>query len=309
MQDEPLSEPLPLPRPRRTLTTVLVALLAFALGGMAVGWLVNSGNLPYALPDGGSKPAALRSSDAPPALAAKPAQPSPAAPVNPAEAAASLGSVETRLALLEDRLTRIDGAANAASANAARAEALLIAYATRRRIAKGEPLDFIADQLKLRFGGAQPQAVQTIIVFAKDPVTLDELNAQLEAAAPALAGQVREESSWTRARRELASLFIVRRAPVPAATPATRVAHARLMLVRGQIDEAIAEVERLPGADGAQAWIDAARRYEATQHALDVIETTAMFEPRALRDGAGKAVDQPSPLAPAATDGAATGTF
>jgi hypothetical protein len=310
MPDEPLSEPLPLPRPRRTLTTVLVALLAFALGGMVVGWLVNSGRLPYALP-GSGKPASLHRSDATPASAPTPApvlaRPAPVA-TTPAEAA-SLGSVETRLALLEDRLTRIDGAANAAAGDAARAEALLIAFATRRRIAKGEPLDFIADQLKLRFGGAQPQAVQTIIAFAKDPVTLDELNAQLEVAAPALAGQLREESSWTRMRRELASLFVVRRAPVPAATPATRVAHARLMLVRGQIDEAIAEVERLPGADAAQAWIDGARRYEATQHALDVIETTAMLEPRALRDGAGKPVEQPSPLAPASASPAATGTF
>ena len=305
MPDETLSEPLPLPKPRRTLTTVLVAALAFALGGLVVGWLVNSGNLPYALPgSSAAKLTGLRSSDAPPSPGPIQAAPTPAA-TNAAEAA-TLGSVETRLALLEDRLTRIDGEANAASGNAARAEALLIAYAARRRIAKGEPLDFIADQLKLRFGGAQPQAVQTIIAFAKDPVTLDELNAQLEAAAPAIAGQVREESNWTRLRRELASLFVVRRAPVPAATPATRVAHARLMLVRGQIDEAIAEVERLPGADGAQGWIDAARRYEATQHALDTIETTAMLEPRTLRDGAGKAVEQPSPLA---ADGAATGTY
>lgn len=308
MQDETLSEPLPLPRPRRTLTTVLVALLAFALGGVVVGWLVNSGNLPYALPGGSAaaKLSGLRSNDIPPSAGAKPATPPPA-PASAADAA-SLGSVETRLALLEDRLTRIDGEASAASGNAARAEALLIAYAARRRIAKGEPLDFIADQLKLRFGGAQPEAVQTIIAFAKDPVTLDELNGQLEAAAPALAGQVREESTWTRARREIASLFVVRRAPVPAATPATRVAHARLMLVRGQIDEAIAEVERLPGADGVQAWIDSARRYQATQHALDVIETAAMLEPRGLRDGAGKSVDQPSPLA-APADGAATGAY
>jgi hypothetical protein len=80
------------------------------------------------------------------------------------------------------------------------------------------------------------------------------------------------------------------------------------MLVRGQIDEAIAEVERLPGADGVQAWIDSARRYQATQHALDVIETAAMLEPRGLRDGAGKSVDQPSPLA-APADGAATGAY
>lgn len=307
MQDETLSEPLPLPQPRRTLTTVLVALLAFALGGVVVGWLVNTGRLPYALPGRETKPAASQVAAVAPS-AAKPEAPAPST-MTP-EDAASLSTVETRLALLEDRLTRIDGAANAASGNAARAEALLIAYAARRKIAKGEPLGFISDQLKLRFSGAQPQAVETIIAFSKAPVTLDELNGQLEAAAPALSGVEREESNWSRVKREVASLFVVRRAPVPSATPATRVARARLMLVRGQIDEAIAEVERLPGADGVQGWIESARRYEATQHALDAIETTAMLEPRNLRDGAGKAVEQPSPLAePAPTAEAGTATY
>ena len=43
------------------------------------------------------------------------------------------------------------------------------------------------------------------------------------------------------------------------------------------VSDLIAEVERLPGADAAQAWIDGARRYEATQHALDVIETPALI--------------------------------
>ena len=36
------------------------------------------------------------------------------------------------------------------------------------------------------------------------------------------------------------------------------------------------------------------------QRALDLIETTAMLEPRKLNDAAGKAINQPSPLAPAA---------
>ena len=132
---------------------------------------------------------------------------------------------------------------------------------------------------------------------AKRPVTLDELSAQLEAASPALAGTVRDESTWTKIRRELSSLFVVRRAPVPSASPASRVARAQLMLARGKIGDAIAEVERLPGADSVQPWIEAAQRYEATQRALDLIETAAMLEPRALRDGTGKAVEQPSPLA------------
>lgn len=289
MQDETLNQPLPLPRPQRRLaTTLLVSLLAFVLGGAAVAWLVSSGRLPYALP-GAAVPAPTRQA----AIAPSPLT----TPARPAGEPAMLGAVETRLALLEERLTRIDGEAAVASGNAARTEALLVAYAARRRIDKGEPLDFIADQLKLRFGGAQPDAVQTIIDAAQTPVTLDELSGQLEAAAPALAGAVREESGWTRLRRELASLFAVRRAPIAAATPASRVARARLMLARGKVDEAITEVVRLPGAVGAQDWIEAARRYEATQRALDVIETTAMLEPRALRDGAGRAVEQPSPLA------------
>ena len=63
------------------------------------------------------------------------------------------------------------------------------------------------------------------------------------------------------------------------------------------IDAAIAEIQRLPGAAGAQSWIGAARRYTAAQRALDLIETAALFEPVRLRDGMGQTVDQPSPIA------------
>ena len=56
------------------------------------------------------------------------------------------------------------------------------------------------------------------------------------------------------------------------------------MLTSGRTDDAIAEVEKLPGADAAQGWITNARRYAAAQQALDVIETAAMLEPRGLQD-------------------------
>jgi hypothetical protein len=295
MQDETLSQPLPLPRPRRSLaTTLLVALVAFVLGGALVGWLIQSDQLPFEFPGQGAQAPA-------PAHLAQPA--APASSALDAPDAATLGTVETRLALLEDRLTRIDGQAGAAAGNAARAEALLIAYAARRRLDKGEPLGVIESQLKLRFGGAQPQAVDTILAAARRPVTLDELVGRLDAAGPSLTGTEPDESSWSRLGRELASLFVVRRAPVTAATPAVRVGNARLMLVRGEIDKAIAEIERLPGADRAHGWIESARHYAETQRALDVIETAAMLEPRALRDSSGKPVQQPSPLTP--TDEAA----
>lgn len=297
MQDETLSQPLPLPRPRRNLTTTLLAaFLAFLVGGGIVGWLAQTGQLPASLREARAAKLTPRPNGTVPLTASAPTPEPSSAPTDPA----SLGGVETRLALLEDRLTRIDSEATAASGNAARSEALLVAYAARRRIDKGEPLSFVADQLTLRFGGAQPQAVQTVIAAAKRPITLDELIGQLEAASPMLTGTQRDESTWTRIRREIASLFVVRRAPVPAATAESRIARARLMLARGKIGEAVAEVERLPGAEGVQPWIDEARRYENTQRALDVIETAAMLEPRTLRDAEGRAVDQPSPLAPSA---------
>jgi hypothetical protein len=290
--DETLSEPLPLPRPRRTAPVVLLAaVLAFALGGTLVGWLAHSGKLPYVLAGPPpTKPVAARAGSATASTQAL-------AATTPL-AGDPLGSVETRLALLEDRLSRIDGEATAASGNAARAEALLVAYAARRRIDKGEPLGFVADQLRLRFGSAQPKAVDTIIAAAKVPITLEQLSAQLDLLAPALTGERRDESTWARVRRELASLLVVRRAPIAVQTPHERVARVRLMLASGQVDDAIAEVERLPGADEAQGWTEAAHRFEDAQHALDVIETTAMLEPHALHDANGRPVDQASPLGP-----------
>jgi hypothetical protein len=288
--DETLSQPLPLPPSRRrrtTMTTVLVALLAFALGGAAIAWLAGSGWLDIA-PASESTPAP---SVLPPAVLSA-AAPSPTA--------TELSGVETRLALLEERITRVYGEANAASGNAGRAEALLIAYAVRRKVDKGEPLGFVEEQLKLRFGGAQPQAVQTILSTARNPVTLDDLAGELEAIAPALSGTDPDEGTWARIRRELSGLFVLRRGSGSTTLPASRLSRARLMLASGQVGEAVAEVERLPGAASAQAWIEAARRYQDIHRALDVIETAAMLEPRNLRDGDGRAVDQPSPLAPPA---------
>jgi hypothetical protein len=310
MPDEPLSQPLPLPRPRRTLTTLLVALLAFALGGLVVGWLIDSGKLPFSLTKTAPAKPDRRIATPPAAVRLT----TPTGPASQGIQLSPLGAFETRLALLEGRLSRIDGEANAASGSAARAEALLVAYAARRRLDKGEPLGFIEDQLRLRFGGTQPKAVETVIAAARNPVTLDALAGQLDASAPVLSGEVREESTWARARRELADLFVVRRSPITVSTPTSRLARARIMLASGKIDEAVTEVERLPGADGAQAWIAAARRYEATQRALEVIETAAMLEPRALRDGSGQLVDQPSPLArpteaAPVNDAPATGSF
>jgi hypothetical protein len=203
--------------------------------------------------------------------------------------------LDLRIAALEQRLSHIDMQASAASGNAARAEGLLIAFAARRMIDRGTPLGFLEEQLKVRFADAQPNAVATVIAGAAKPVTLDELTARLQAMAPELAQAPREENAWTTIRRELSNLFVIRHDSSPSTTAQSRIDRAVLFAREGRIDQAIAEVQRLPAASSAADWIAAAQRYQAVHRALDLIETTALIDPHRLNDGSGKAVDQPSP--------------
>lgn len=271
--------------------TLFIALVAFLLGAALVAWFAARGYLSVLLP----QPA-----ETPQVAVSAPPPPSPAAQMS------AIGTVEGRVALLEDRISRIDFETNAAAGNAGRAEGLLIAFAARRMVDRGEPLGHVADQLRLRFMNAQPRAVQTVIDFAANPVTIDGLAARLEALSPELTVTQTDQTLWDRVRHEATSLFTVRRDSGTLATPAARIDRARLMLTARRIDNAIGEVERLPGAEAADTWIADARRFEAAQKALDLLETTAMLEPARLQDAAGQAVDQPSPLAPVAPEGEPT---
>lgn len=287
MQDEPLTRPLPAAgRSGGARTAIALALLAFILGMALAGWLVWRGTFDTMLSRPGVPSSAVPVAASPVPLAAP-------------QATEMVTTIEARVALIEDRLSRITDDANSASGNAARAESLLIASATRRAIERGAPLGFLEDQLKLRFGDAQPNAVRTIITASREPLTLYWLSSQLEEAAPSLAGVTPEENNWASLRREISSLFVIRRAAPSAATAMDRVERAEVLLKSGEIEKAIAEIERLPGAADAQGWIAAARRYDAVQRALDRIETAALLEPRRLRDDRGRPVEQPSPVAPA----------
>ena len=198
------------------------------------------------------------------------------------------------MAAAEQRLARLDLQAQAAAGNTARAEGLLIAFATRRALEKGAELGYLADQLRLRFGDAMPNAVDTIIRTSRDPITLDQLIARLEGLSPRLA-KASEQDGFARFTEELSQLFVVRRESAPSPQPQRRLDRARLFLESGRTDSAIAEVRNLPGADRAEGWLRDAERYAAAQRALDLIETAAVLEPRRLRDGAGNRIEQPSP--------------
>lgn len=263
------------------------SLLAFIGGAALIGWLVYDDKLPF--DPGFGQPEA--------AAPAPVAGPLPAPSASPSLAAVA-GGMDQRIAALEQRLARIDLQAAATEGNTARAEALLVALAVRRAIERGAPLGYLETQLKLRFGDAQGNAVSTLIANAQRPVTIDQLNSDLDALAPTLLGTPTNEGSWQRLTRELSGLFVIRRGDTPSGQPDDRLARARLMLRSGQIEPAMAEVDRLPGAAAAGDWMNAARRYAASQKALDLIETAALLEPEKLKDAAGVAVQQPGPGTP-----------
>ena len=219
----------------------------------------------------------------------------------PSAAPAALDFAQTalgvRMAELEQRMTRLTLDAEAASGNAARAESLLTAAAARRAVERGAPLGYLEDQLKLRFGNAQPNAVATLVEVSRSPVTLDVLVEGLASLEPSLVEASPDTNAVTRVRDELSNLFVIRRTSAPSPVPEKRYARARVFLETGRIEAAIGEVERMPGHSAAQGWLALAQRYVRAQRALDLLETAAILEPRDLKDGVGKPVTAPSAAA------------
>lgn len=207
-------------------------------------------------------------------------------------------ALSARVSDLEDRLSRINVQAQAASGNAARAEGLLIAFAARRALDRGSALGYIENQLRLRFGEAQPKAVTTVINAAQAPVTLEQLAAELDDLGPSLATGSDGSALWASIQREWSELFVIRKAGTPSPAPQKRLERAERYLEAGNVAAAIAEVQAMPGGRYATAWLERARRYNEARRALDVIETAAILDPSELRGSDGEAVKQPSPLSP-----------
>jgi hypothetical protein len=274
------------------------AVLAAFLLGAAGAWYLTGGD------------ASLRGlfsvqTDAfPPGAAARLASPLPATarrgqPMPDERTARALeqqSGLDQRIAEMEQRLARLDVQAQEAEGNAARAEGLLIAFATRRAIERGAPLGYLEDQLRLRFGQARPDTVRTVIESARHPVTLDQLLAQLDGLRPQLTQGPGDGGTIGWLWRELGSLFVVRREDAPSPAPERRIERARLFLESGRAGAAAAEIRNLPNSAAAADWIADAERYATTQRALELLELTAILEPRDLRDASGDKVEQPSPV-------------
>lgn len=180
---------------------------------------------------------------------------------------------------LDDRVEAIDTQAREASGNADRAEGLLVAFAARRVIDRGQPLGYLESMLRDHFGGVDPQAVAMVIAGAQRPVTLTMLQQGFAELSPRLVAPPPRQSWWSGFRREMGTLFVVRRVETPSTRPSDRRDRASRALDLGQVEVALTEITRLPGATGAREWVASARRYVLVHNALDRIETDALLAP------------------------------
>lgn len=273
--------PLPPPLPARGLGWrggALLVLLAFLIGGGVAAFVLSR------LGHDAAKPVAtvtlpVGANGQPPVVIV----PSKTAAAVPSIDLAALSSREAELAAkiadLETRSAAIDRDAQRASSYATRAEGLMIAFAARRALDRGLNLGFLEQQLRDRFGALQPSAVATIVQAARTPVTLEDLRAGLDGVAPELMSGVETAGWWRSLRSELAHLVVLRKAGMPSPLPADRVARARRLLEGGQVEAALAEVSRTPGAASAENWTSAARCYIDARRALDAVETAAILAP------------------------------
>jgi hypothetical protein len=279
------------PRRRGWPTYLVLALLFFVIGIAAMGWVLSRWDAAARFIGVAPEPPAVAQvaprpppttvqTPSGPAQVVRPPADTPALPGAEPQRIVIDPEITRRVAAIESRLGQVDTQARAAVGNADRAEGLLVAFAARRALDRGVSLGFLEALLRQRFGATQPQAVGTIIAAAREPVTLQELQDDLAQIGPQLAGAGPQQGWWDAIRAELGSLIIVRREGTPSPVPAERLRRATRRLEAGQVDVALAEVQRLPGRDAAREWVADARRYVLARRALDAIETAALLEPR-----------------------------
>ena len=216
----------------------------------------------------------------------QPSQPQSALTAKPAVANSDAAAIppasqpqadNARISELEARVGRVEHATERAEGFAGRADALVVAFAARRAIDRGVSLGYLEPLLVDRFGAQHQAAVATIVTASRAPVRLNDLTAEYDALGSELKRGGPEESWWSGFRREFGSIVEVHRANRPAMNADARYNRALQRLSTGDVDQALAETMRLPGASRAGDWITKARRYIAAHRALDEVESAALL--------------------------------
>ena len=295
MQDMTFGSQMALQRTRSgrgRVVLVLLLILAVLGGGAWYGW--QSGWLKVSIAKDLLAPE--------PTPSAAMSQAAAASFANQAATDAALSAAAAKVSALEQRLAELNQQASNAAGQASQAEALLVAFAARRAIERGQPLGYLETQLRVRFGATQSVAVDRVIAAAQKPMTLALLAESFERLSPQLIGGAKGEGTWDWLTRETSELFVIRHSDMPSPTPESRAARVREALAGGRIDLAIAEVERMPGKDAATEWLAHARDYAMTEHALDQLETASLsfpVTPPVIKPAAPAAAPAPSASAAA----------
>lgn len=249
------------------LMTILGAVLIAFIAGLAVMAVV------FRAGDWWGEPATAPVAVVQPPISAAPVT---APGMDVATLAAREQALAARLESLDARLKATDADARVAASYAGRAEAMMLVFGARRALERGEELGIIATELRRRLGTAAPEAVATVLSASTEPVTLEDLRVAFDQIAPRLSTSQPDDGWLSAIQRELSTLVIIRKQDAPSPHPRERLARARRLLGQGHVEAALAEVSRLPGAQGAESWMAAAGRYIATRRALDTLEDAAI---------------------------------
>lgn len=246
----------------------LLILVAFICGAVAFGWGARSFGLFAPAPD------------------------APVAADAPAQAATPVPSA------FDNNLGQIAADSVAATGGGARGDALLTIFAAENALDSGTSLGYLTEQLRVRFGGIQPKAVETVISASQTPVTLQGLQIELDSLGGTLISGSRDKDMWSRIKREASELFVLRRDKGPV-DPAKQLVRVQALIESGNVTAAIKEVNAMPGAAIAKQWLARAQRYADARAALQLLERTAIVT------GGAQAMIPPESPATAPVAGAA----
>lgn len=271
-----MEEPSPTTPPRSSSVRGLVifALVCFAVGIAAMGWLLSEWTPARNLLLGKTEqvaPVAQETAEAPVAPAA-------ALTVEPAP------SAEEHMAKIEEKLAIIDQQADSASTDAARAERMMIAFAARRAIERGTPLGYLEGALMRQFGEADAGAVTTVIKAGRAPVTLEQLEEGLDTAHTDLIASSANSGWFGTIWQDIGNIAVIKHEGEDRLSADQRFDRAKRALERDRVEIAIREVQLMPGRQSANGWLDKANRYVQARKALDRLEaiTLAVSRPAAI---------------------------
>ncbi len=203
----------------------------------------------------------------------------------------------TRIAELEARVARAEAAVSnnggAGSGSSSRINGLVLTFAARRALDRGQRLGPIESELKAQFGATSPHLVAAVSAAAAAPVTLAQIKTEFATLAPSLTSE--SDGWWSRLTASLSGLVSIRSSTSKSNDPAQLVDHAQKALDAGQVSDALSDVVSLPNRAAAGGWMTKARRYSEAQAALDALEASVFAAPPSPTE-----VPPPAPVMPSA---------